>query len=297
MDKRLGRGLESLIPKTIGTKKIQVKSIKEDVKNNIVEVDVEKIIPNPYQPRQNFEQEPIEGLAKSIREHGILQPLILVKTETEDDQYQVLAGERRLKASKLIGLKSVPAIIRTASKQQKLELALVENIQRKNLNPIEEAFSYQKLINEFNLTQDTVADRVGKNRSWVTNHLRLFKLPSEIQEALSEEKITMGHAKAILALQEEKLQKELFNRIVNEKFSVRETENQVKKVSVKSHSRKIKVKNAEILGLEEKLKDYLSTKVEIKKRGKGGQISIEFYSNEELYNLIDKIIGKDDFSI
>jgi ParB family chromosome partitioning protein len=295
MDKRLGRGLESLIPKTIGTKKIKVKSVKEDTKKSMIEVDVEKIVPNPYQPRQNFEQEALKELAKSIKEHGILQPLILVRVD--DDQYQVLAGERRLKASKLIGLKKVPAIVRTASEQQKLELALVENVQRKNLNPLEEACSFQKLINEFNLTQDSVATKVGKDRSWVSNHLRLFKLPVEVQNALAEEKITMGHAKAILALREEKLQKELFNRIVNEKFSVRETEDQIKKVNVKSHSRKVKVKNAEILELEEKLKNSLSTKVEIKKQGKKGQIAIEFYSAEELYGLVDKITEKDDFSI
>jgi ParB family chromosome partitioning protein len=297
MDKRLGRGLESLIPNTITTKKIKVRSVKEEFERKVMEVDVEKIIPNSQQPRKNFEQEALEDLAKSIKEHGILQPLILVKTDTGDDKYQVLAGERRLKASKLAGLKKVPAIIRTATEQQKLELALVENVQRKDLNPIEEAFSFQKLITEFNLTQEKVADRIGKDRSWVSNHLRLFKLPKEIQDALAIEKITMGHAKAILALKEERLQKKLFNKIANEKFSVRETEDQVKKVSVKSHSRKVKVKDAEMLGLEEKLKDNLSTKVEIKKQGKKGQIIIDFYSNEELYGLVDKIAEKDDFSI
>jgi len=297
MDKRLGRGLESLIPNTIITKKIKVRSVKEEFENKIMEVDVEKIIPNSQQPRKNFESEALKDLAKSIKEHGILQPLILVKTNTGDDKYQVLAGERRLKASKLAGLEKVPAIIRTATEQQKLELALVENVQRKDLNPIEEAFSFQKLITEFNLTQDRVADRIGKDRSWVSNHLRLFKLPKEIQDALAIEKITMGHAKAILALKEEKLQRKLFNKIANEKFSVRETEEQVKKVSVKSHSRKVKVRDAEMLGLEDKLKDSLSTKVEIKKQGKKGQIVIDFYSNEELYGLVDKIAEKDDFSI
>jgi len=297
MDKRLGRGLESLIPNTIITKKIKVRSVKEEFENKIMEVDVEKIIPNSQQPRKNFEPEALKDLAKSIKEHGILQPLILVKTNTGDDKYQVLAGERRLKASKLAGLEKVPAIIRTATEQQKLELALVENVQRKDLNPIEEAFSFQKLITEFNLTQDRVADRIGKDRSWVSNHLRLFKLPKEIQDALAIEKITMGHAKAILALKEEKLQRKLFNKIANEKFSVRETEEQVKKVSVKSHSRKVKVRDAEMLGLEDKLKDSLSTKVEIKKQGKKGQIVIDFYSNEELYGLVDKIAEKDDFSI
>jgi len=297
MDKRLGRGLEYLIPNTIITKKIKVRSVKEEFENKIMEVDVEKIIPNSQQPRKNFEPEALKDLAKSIKEHGILQPLILVKTNTGDDKYQVLAGERRLKASKLAGLEKVPAIIRTATEQQKLELALVENVQRKDLNPIEEAFSFQKLITEFNLTQDRVADRIGKDRSWVSNHLRLFKLPKEIQDALAIEKITMGHAKAILALKEEKLQRKLFNKIANEKFSVRETEEQVKKVSVKSHSRKVKVRDAEMLGLEDKLKDSLSTKVEIKKQGKKGQIVIDFYSNEELYGLVDKIAEKDDFSI
>lgn len=291
MSKRLGRGLESLIPKTINQKKISVTSVKE----NIIEVDVNKIVPNPHQPRQNFEEDLLQELARSIKKYGILQPLILAKSK--ENEYQVLAGERRLKASRLIGLKKVPAIVRSASEQQKLELALVENVQRKDLNPIEEAYSFQKLIDEFSLTQDNVAEKVGKNRSWISNHLRLIKLPKEIQEALSEERITMGHAKAILALREEKLQKELFNKIVNEKFSVRQTEGQVKKVKVKSHSRKVKIKNAEIVGLEEKLKEALSTKTEIRKRGKKGQIIIEFYSEEELRNLVDKIIEKDSFSI
>lgn len=296
MSKRLGRGLESLIPKTINVnqnaqKKVAVTSVKED----IAEIGTEKITPNPHQPRQVFEEESLNELASSIKEHGILQPLIL--TGGKNDKYEVLAGERRLKAAKLIGLKKVPAIVRTASEQQKLELAIVENVQRKNLNPMEEALSFQKLINDFSLTQDGVAKKVGKNRSWIANHLRLFKLPSEIQDALSEEKITMGHAKVILALEEEKLQKELFNKIVNEKFSVREAEGRVKKVKVKSHSRKVKIKNAEIMGLEEKLKEALSTKIEIRKKGQKGQIIIGFYSNEELYNLVDKIIEKDSFSI
>lgn len=291
MDKRLGRGLESLIPKVINQRKISVTSIKE----NIIEVDVDKIAPNPHQPRQMLKDELLQELAESIKEHGILQPLIL--TKTEENGYQVLAGERRLKAAKLIGLKKVPAIVRSVSEQQKLELAIVENVQRKNLNPIEEATSFQKLIDEFNLTQENVAKKVSKDRSWISNHLRIFKLPAEIQNALAEEKITMGHAKAILALKEEKLQKELFNKIVNEKYSVRETEGQVKKVRVKSHSRKVKIRNAEVIALEEKLKEALSTKIEIKKKGKGGQIIIDFYSNEELQNLVDKIIERDSFSI
>ena len=184
MDKRLGRGLESLIPKTINTKKIKVKSAKEDAKKEFVfEVDVDKIVPNPHQPRQIFEEEHLQELANSIKEHGILQPLVL--TKADNGKYEVLAGERRLKASKLIGLKKVPVMVRSASEQQKLELAIVENLQRRNLNPIEEAHSFQKLINEFNLTQDKVAEKVGKNRSWVANHLRLFKLSDEMQKALA----------------------------------------------------------------------------------------------------------------
>lgn len=296
MDKRLGRGLESLIPKTINTKKIKVKSAKEDAKKEFVfEVDVDKIVPNPHQPRQIFEEEHLQELANSIKEHGILQPLVL--TKADNGKYEVLAGERRLKASKLIGLKKVPVMVRSASEQQKLELAIVENLQRRNLNPIEEAHSFQKLINEFNLTQDKVAEKVGKNRSWVANHLRLFKLSDEMQKALAQEKITVGHAKAILALKEEKLQKDLFNKIINEKFSVRETEKQVKKVNIKGHSRRVDIKDAETLSLEEKLKDSLSTKVEIKKQGSKGRITIEFYSKEELNSLVDKITEKDDFSI
>lgn len=291
MNQRLGRGLSSLMPKNPKEKKIMVTSIKED----IVEVETKRIVPNPHQPRQVFEEESLQELAKSIKEHGILQPLILA--EVDNNEYQVLAGERRLKASKSIGLKKVPAIIRSVSEQQKLELALVENVQRKNLNPIEEAFSYQKLMDEFNLNQEGVAKKVGKNRTWIANHLRLFQLPDPIQKALMEERLTLGHAKAILALKDKKLQMKLFEKIIENKFSVREAENQAQKVKVKSHVRAKQGKDAELLSFEEKLKDALTTKVEIEKRGKKGKIMIEFYSDDELINLVDQISKAENFTV
>lgn len=281
---RLGKGLESLIPKKKETK-IPVTSIREDV----VEVDVKNIFPNPHQPRQNINQESLKELAFSIREHGILQPLIL--TMVSNGNYQVLAGERRLLASKMVGLKKVPAIIRSASEQQKLEYALIENLQRHNLNPIEEAYAFQKLINEFNLNQEEVAKKIGKSRAHVANTLRLLTLPKEIRDALFFEKLSFGHAKAILALKEEKLQLALFKKIQERNFSVRETELQVKKVKVRGHLRKVVQKDPEIRELEEKLKESLGTKVEIRKHGKKGDILIEFYSEEELNNLVTIIAG------
>lgn len=283
---RLGRGLESLIPQK-REKKVNVTSIREDV----IEVDVKNILPNPHQPRQNFDQENLKELASSIREHGVLQPLIL--TMVSEGEYQVLAGERRLLASKMIGLKKVPAIVRSVSEQQKLEFALIENLQRHNLNPIEEAYAFQKLIAEFSLNQEEVAKKIGKSRAHIANILRLLTLPKEIRDALFSEKISFGHAKAILGLKEKVLQLALFKKILEGKFSVRKTENQAKKIKVRGHLRKITRKNPDVLEQEERLKGVLGTKVEIKKRGGKGNISIEFYSNEELDNLVDIIAGKE----
>ncbi len=279
----LGKGLSSLIPQK-NDKNSFIKN--PDIIGNeemISQIPINKIKANPHQPRSNFDHEGLEDLTNSIKQHGILQPLILTGT---DNGYEIIAGERRFRAAQILGMKTVPSIIREVKEQQKLELALVENIQRKDLNPIEEAVAFQRLIDEFNLTQEEAAKRVGKTRSVVANALRLLTLPTEIQRALITEKINYSTARLIVGLPAEK-RLEFFNKILKNDLTVRAVENQVKKVVVKSHLRKTKDPN--LAALEEKLQAVLGTKVNIKKIGESGQVVIEFYSSEELNNIITKI--------
>ncbi len=284
----LGRGLESLIP----SKLVKAATNKVDqliVSKEVIEVPVEKIQPNPLQPRKDFSHADLEELINSIREHGIVQPLIV--TELGEGNYQLIAGERRLRAAKILNLSRVPVLVRAVRDQEKLELALVENIQRKNLNPLEEAVAYQKLITEFNLTQEEVARRVGKSRTAVTNALRLLGLPEEIQRAIVEERITPGHARVIAGLENEREQLEFFRKITRFGLNVRETEKASKKILVKRHERTIG--SDPVIGEKEaRLREALGTKTKIKKSGRGGEIIIYFYSNEELEELTRKIVGK-----
>lgn len=286
----LGRGLSSLIPTKI--KEIEEKTIGvpkgKSIENNggILEVEVDKISANPYQPRQIFDEDQLVDLAESIKEHGVLQPLVVSLTE---DGYELLAGERRLQASKKIGLKTVPVVIRSATDQEKLELALVENIQRRNLNPLEEAVAYRKLIEEFNLTQDKVAKRVGKKRTTITNSLRLLTLPEASQEALLSGKITAGHAKALMGLKFGKDQQKMLDKILNFDLSVREVESNVKKLSDKKTKTLVK-KSPELVDFEGKLQSKLGTKVNIKQKGKGGEVIIEYYDLTDLSTLLEKIL-------
>jgi len=251
----------------------------------IQDIEIFKIVPNPHQPRMNFDTEKLAELAESIREHGIIQPITVSK---ENGQYELVAGERRLQAAKLAGLKTVPAIVRSASEQQKLELAIAENIQRHDLNPIEEAKAYLKLIEEFDMSQDQVAMRTSKSRSSVANKMRLLNLPVEIQRALIENKITEGHAKAILAIENPEKQRALFDLIVKNNLTVRQTENKTKEISVKTHKRTISV-DPEIKQKEDELSQKLGTKVKLTKSGGGGRIIIDYYSREELNNILGKI--------
>ncbi|MFH2105109.1 MAG: ParB/RepB/Spo0J family partition protein [Parcubacteria group bacterium] len=280
-NKGLGRGLESLIPKTPTTK-------TSTGQGGVVEVLVSKIKPNPQQPRTVIDKVPLQELAASIREHGIIQPLVV--SEAVDGSYELLAGERRLRAAMMIGLRQVPVVVRSASKQQKLEVALVENVQRQNLNSVEEAVAYQRLIDEFNLTQDQVAQKVGKSRSAVTNTLRVLTLPTKIQDALAQGKISFGHAKTLLGVKDTKQQEKLFQDILAGQLSVRDTEESVKKVKVNVLGSG-QSKEAEVVQLEEKLRQTLGTKVEIKKHRDKGSIMIGFYSSKELKELVDKITG------
>lgn len=281
----LGRGLSSLIPPKAGTPAAESPVVA--VKDQVHEIGVNSIAPNPEQPRQQFDRESLEDLINSIKVHGIIQPLIIIEVKGE---YQLIAGERRLRAAKMLGLKTVPAIIRTASNQEKLELAVVENVQRQNLNPMEKARAYQRLADEFNLIQEEVAKKVGQSRVAVANTLRLLNLPLEMQRAIQEGKITEGHAKVLLSVASDEERQRIFKELVKNNLSVRSVEAQARKVSVKTHTRLLR-KDANLRDKEERLQDALGTRVEIKKRGQEGTILVHFYSGEELQEIIRKITG------
>lgn len=287
----LGRGLDSLIPQKSsaksGAKKSAASAVASTKKNKASEglfnVDINKIHPNPHQPRSEFIHQELEELISSVKEHGVLQPLVVTARNSE---YELIAGERRWRAAKMANLKTVPVIVRQVKQQQKLELALVENIQRQNLNPLEEARAYQKLIDEFGLKQEQVARKVGKSRSVIANSLRLLNLPEEIKKAITNGKITAGHAKIIAGLRNSKEQLKFFKKILKEGLSVRQTESDYKKVAVKKHFRKV---DPNLRAQEEELERLLGTKVSIKKKAAGGQIIIEYYSAEELKELLNKL--------
>jgi ParB family transcriptional regulator, chromosome partitioning protein len=301
----LGRGLASLIPqkkplpeenkKTGENKNTPADSPQKtpetqshensSASGNIQEVEITKIFPNPHQPRMDFSPEKMQELAESIKQHGIIQPVVLTEN---DGQYEIIAGERRLQAAKLAGLSKIPATIREANNQQKLELAIIENIQRHDLNPVEEARSYLKLTQEFGLKQEEVAFKVGKSRSSVANKLRLLGLPVEIQRSLMEGKISEGHAKALLAIENPEKQRALYELIIKSHLTVRQVENKTKEISVKTHKRTINL-DPEIKKIEDDLTAKLGTRVKVSKSGPGGRIIIDYYSKEELDNLISKI--------
>jgi ParB family transcriptional regulator, chromosome partitioning protein len=295
----LGRGLASLIPpKNLPADKagnpvknnslVPAKIQSEALQDDFLEVAIEKVASNPQQPRHNFDEKELADLAASIKEHGVIQPLVVAKIAPE--QYELIAGERRLKASKLAGLSMVPVIIREESgEREKLELALVENIQRHDLDVLEEARAYKKLIEEFDLTQEDVADKVAKSRSAVANKVRLLALPVEIQRSLSEGKITEGHARSILAIENPEKQRALFEIILKDNLTVRQTEEKVKEVTVGTHQRKIGSNVSPFQIEEEIFAGKLGTKVVIKKAGNGGKIIIDFYSKEELDGISRKI--------
>ncbi|MFA7209746.1 MAG: ParB/RepB/Spo0J family partition protein [Parcubacteria group bacterium] len=301
----LGRGLASLIPQNRSTgqgKKIA--EPKDDFnyfgakpgvagepaktdsgRPGVEEIAVVRIVPNPHQPRLRFDEEKLRELADSIKEHGVIQPIIATKN---GNQYEIIAGERRFQASKLAGLKTVPVIVRDATELQKLELAIIENVQRHDLNAIEEAKSYIRLADEFDLSQDEIAKKMGKSRSVVANKLRLLHLPIEIQKALVEGKITEGHAKAILAIENPEKQRALFEMILKNSLTVRQAEDKTKEISVKKHTRHVVV-DLEAKRIEDMLAGTLGTKVKLAKSGTGGKIVIDYYSQEELNNILSKV--------
>lgn len=290
----LGRGLASLIPPkkdSPGTSTVPVFQVPELSAvalpgNNPEEAPIDQILPNPHQPRLNFDEKKLDELANSIREHGILQPLIVTRVE---HGYELIAGERRLQAAKKVGLTTVPVIVRAAGEQEKLELAIIENIQRHDLNPIEEAKAYLRLTDEFHLSQEAVAEKMGKSRSVVANTLRLLTLPVEIQRAVAGGQLSEGHAKALLSIENSEKQRALFDLIIKDELTVRETEGKAREVSVRGHIRQQKDVTPEMAAKEEWLTEQLGTKVKIQTSGKGGKITIEYYSPEELNTLLSRL--------
>lgn len=282
----LGKGLASLIP----SKVLQPSAVDPEITvggEQIVHVSVAGITPNPNQPRREFNEQALQELAASIKEYGILQPLVV--TEVGDGTYEIVAGERRYRAAKLLHLDTVPVIVREAGELEKLELGLIENIQRQDLNPIERAEAYHRLIDEFNLTQEEAAERVGKTRSYLANALRLLTLPTEIQVAVAQGKVSEGHARVIAGLPTEKEQMEFYRQVLDHKLTVRQTEDAARKVSVKNYTRRAVVKDPALLEKEAILRQFFGTKVKIKKTGSAGQIEIQFFSEEELEGIMKRL--------
>lgn len=267
---------------------------KKEEENDIgkeLMVKVTAIEPNREQPRKDFNEEAMEELAESMKVYGVLQPLLVQK---KGDYYEIIAGERRWRAAKLAGLKEVPVVIREYTKQQTMEIALIENVQREDLNPIEEAKAYQRLILEFELKQEEIAARVGKNRVTITNSMRLLKLDERVQDLLIQNQITGGHARALLSVEDGQLQYELAGKIIAENLSVRETEKLVKSLSKKKNPKEKKVEDESLTlifrDLEERMKSAMGTKVSINRKDKNkGRVEIEYYSESELERIVELI--------
>ena len=284
----LGKGLNSLIPQQKKARKVirRETGIVDNSDDKVWQIPLSEIVPNAHQPRHEFDHGKLEDLVSSIKKHGILQPLVV--TEKEDGGYELIAGERRLRASEIAGLATVPALVRSATEQEKLELALIENIQRQDLNPIEEAFAYARLIEEFNLTQEEVSSQVGKSRSAVANTVRLLDLPNEIQKALIEGIISAGKARALLSLKNEKEQLEVFKSMAGQGMSVRDVERVVESKGPTSRKGSVR-RDPNIRAQEELLEERLGTRVRIAGRGEHGTISIEYNSKGELKRLIGEL--------
>lgn len=273
----LGKGLGALIPNDI--------IVKENNKPSVVSLNLIKN--NDDQPRKSFDDEKIAELAQSIKEHGIIQPIILNK---KDDHYIIIAGERRWRAAKLVGLKEVPAVVMDLTDKNILEISLIENIQRQDLNPIEEALAYKKLLSEFNLTQEELSKRVGKSRVAITNSIRLTALSETVKQYLIDEVISEGHGRALLAIDDPKLQCEVAQKVIDERLSVRELERLIKSLKAeKQVERKSKESNPYYKDVTERLQNYFGTKVNISNKNNKGKIEIEYYSEEDLQRILEII--------
>ena len=291
----LGKGLDSLIPNKkndISDSKVEKKQEKENdsPKSGEIMVRINEVEPNRDQPRKDFDEDALMELADSIRQFGILQPLLVQKKK---NYYEIIAGERRWRAAKLAGIKEVPIIVKDYTDQEIVEISLIENIQRENLNPIEEAMAFKRLLQEFQLKQDEVAERVSKSRTAVTNSMRLLKLSPRVQQMIIDDMISTGHARALLAIDDEEQQFILANKIFDEKLSVRETEKLVK--ALKNPKKEVKKEKSEHTiiyeNIEEQIKNIMGTKVSVNQKANGkGKIEIEYYSEEELERIYDLLM-------
>ncbi len=294
----LGKGLDALIPDVqIQKKAKQEASIHEALSEENGQetfVKITKVEPNRDQPRKNFDEDALEELADSIKQFGLLQPILVQDRKTH---YEIIAGERRWRAAKLAGLKEVPVIIKNFTDQEIVEISLIENIQREDLNPIEEALAYKRLLTEFHLKQDEVAEKVSKSRTAVTNSMRLLKLCDKVQQMIIDDMITTGHARALIGIEDETLQYELAQKIFDEKLSVRDVEKLVKNIQNPKQKKEPKKVNQSLeliyRDIEEKLKESLGTKVAIQPKENGaGKMEIEFFSHEELERITDFFMKK-----
>ena len=291
----LGKGLDSLIPnkaeKTVkAEKKPEEKKEERKSESGEILVKINQVEPNREQPRKEFDEDSLMELADSIKQFGILQPLLVQKKK---DYYEIIAGERRWRAAKIAGIKEVPIIVKEYTNQDIVEISLIENIQRENLNPIEEAMAYKRLLEEFSLKQDEVAERVSKSRTAVTNSMRLLKLSPRVQQMIVDDMISTGHARALLAIDDEEQQYQLANRIFDEKLSVRETEKLVKALkNPKKEKKNQKIEHTFVYdNIEEQMKNIIGTKVSVNPKANGkGKIEIEYYSEEELERIYDLIM-------
>lgn len=289
----LGKGLDSLIPNAVGNVKEKKDENSKEAKQLESIVKISMVEPNKEQPRKNFDEDALQELADSIKQFGLIQPILV---QDRKDHYEIIAGERRWRAAKIAGLKEVPVIIRDYTEQEIVEISLIENIQREDLNPIEEAQAFKRLLNEFNLKQDEVAERVSKSRAAVTNSIRLLKLCDEVQQMVIEDMISTGHARAILSIEDPAQQYAMAQKIFDEKISVREVEKIIKNLNKPIKEKKKAIDSSlEVIyqDVEEKLKQSLQTKVTILPKEDGsGKIEIEFFSHEELDRLLDRFQGK-----
>ena len=290
----LGKGLDALIPsgmneKSVSNKEKEKKNASSEKTGGETLVNITKVEPNREQPRKNFDEDALEELAESIKQFGLLQPILVQDRKT---YYEIIAGERRWRAAKKAGLKEVPVIIKNLTEQEIVEISLIENIQREDLNPIEEAQAYKRLLTEFNLKQDEVAERVAKSRTAVTNSMRLLKLCDDVQQMIIDGMISTGHARALIPIEDAEQQYQIAQRIFDEKLSVRDVEKLIKNIGKPSKIKKAiltdKSLEAVYQDIEENLKQKLSTKVSITSKGNGaGKIEIEFYSHDDLEKLMD----------
>ena len=278
---RLGRGLSALIPDING----------EIDKKDITTIELKNIYPNQDQPRRVFDEEKIKILSESIKNYGVLQPIVL--KPDEKGKYMIIAGEWRYRASKLARKVDIPAVIKDIPMKDIMEIALIENLQREELNPIEEALAYKSLIKNYSVTQEEISEAVGKSRPHITNTLRLLNLPKQITDMIDQGQITAGHGKAILRLSDENLQIELANKVIAEELSVRATETLAKKITeenIKEVPKKVKEKDVFIVDVEERLRNIFGTKVNISKGKKKGKIEIEYYNEDELNNIVSMLL-------